>query len=348
MPSFDFVSDNTSGVAEQILDALGRANEGQQMSYGSDAISARLQQRFRELFECDCEVFPVATGTAANALSLSLLSPPYGSICCYRYSHVGCDECGAPEFFTGGAKLALLDGIDGKIPLAGLRHHLQTQRQDVHAMPPGALSLTQQTEAGTHYSLDEVDALCALAHEHGLGVHMDGARFANALVGLGCSPARLTWQAGVDVLSFGATKNGAMCAEAVVLFKPDRAAECGFRRMRAGHLMSKMRFAAAQLEAYLADELWLVNARHANAMAQRLHQGLEPLDGMRFIYPVQGNQLFIQLDAGMLAGFRHAGFQFFEMNELGPRVVRLVTAFDTRAEDVDSFIDLAKRLASGI
>ena len=286
----NFCSDNTTGAAPEIMAALAEANSGQAMPYGDDPVTGRLAARFGEVFETEVMVFPVATGTAANALSLSLMAPPFGAVYCHREAHVAVDECGAPEFYTGGAKLVPLDGDDGRFDAAALEAALaRSVAGFVHHVQPAAISLSQLTECGTAYGVDEIGAISALARRHGLGVHMDGARFANALAYLGCAPADVTWRAGVDVLSFGATKNGAWAAEAVVVFKRDLASDLGYRRKRAGHLLSKMRFVSAQLEAYLADGLWLRNAGHANRLAAIIAEGLAAIPGARLVHPVHGN-----------------------------------------------------------
>ncbi len=344
----NFASDNTTGAAPEIMAALAAANEGQAMPYGADDISERLNARFSALFETDVAVYPVATGTAANALALSVMTPPYGAVYCHAMAHVAVDECGAPEFYSGGAKLVPLDGEAGKIASATLEAALEeVPAGDVHHVQPAALSLTQQTECGTHYTEREVTALSEVAHGSALTVHMDGARFPNAVVALDCAPADVTWRAGVDVLSFGATKNGAWAAEAIVVFKPELAREMAYRRKRAGHLLSKMRFASVQLEAYLADGLWLDNARHANALAARLADGLAALSGVRLLYPVAGNQLFAELPEPMLSGLLADGFSFYRWDGDGSATVRLVTAFNTRPNDVEAFIEAAGRHGAG-
>ena len=344
----NFASDNTTGAAPEIMAALAAANEGQAMPYGADDISERLGARFGALFETDVAVFPVATGTAANALALAVMTPPFGAVYCHAMAHVAVDECGAPEFYSGGAKLVLLDGEAGKIASATLEAALDgVPAGDVHHVQPAALSLTQQTECGTHYTVREVTALSEVAHGGGLAVHMDGARFANAVVALDCAPADVTWRAGVDILSFGATKNGAWAAEAIVVFKPELACEMAYRRKRAGHLLSKMRFVSVQLEAYLADGLWLANARHANAMAARLAVGLAALPGVRLLYRAAGNQVFAELPEPMLSGLLADGFSFYRWDGDGGATVRLVTAFNTRADDVEAFIEAAGRHGAG-
>ena len=271
----NFASDNAVGVAPEILAAIAAANAGGALAYGNDAVTRRVEQRFAELFEHEVAVFLVPTGTAANALAIAHLAPPWGAVLCHSEAHIATDECGAPEFFGGGIKLIGLSGEACKIAPATLKTLLaEGQWGGPHHVSPAVLSLSQATEAGTIYRPAEVRALAEVAHARGLAVHMDGARLVNALARLAVSPAQATWQAGVDVLSFGATKGGALAAEAVLFFEPARAAGMQERRKRAGHLVSKHRFVAAQMEAFLADDLWLRLARHANAMADRLGKGL--------------------------------------------------------------------------
>jgi threonine aldolase len=339
----NFRSDNVAGAAPEILSALAAGAAGTASSYGSDPVTERVAKRFAELFERPVAAFPVATGTAANSLALSTLVPPYGAIYCHRESHINMDECGAPEFFTGGAKLILLDGPHGKIEPETLASALAAGRAgDVHSVQPAALSLTQATEAGTVYTPGEVRALAEIAHAHGLAVHMDGARFGNAVAHLGCSPAEVTWKAGVDALSFGATKNGCLAAEAVVFFDPAGAGDFAFRRKRGGHLFSKMRFLSLQLEAYLEDGLWLRLARHANAQAEQLARGLSAVPGAVLEHPVQANEVFITLPEPVVVGLEEAGFQFYRWNGL---TIRLVTAFDTSSADVEAMVEAARQLA---
>jgi len=347
MSGWNFCSDNVAGASPEILQALSRAGAaGAMMPYGADPISQKVEKHLAELFETDLDVYFVATGTAANSLALSALCPPYGAVYCHPESHINVDECNAPEFFTGGAKLITLDGADGKLDAgmleaalgqgwAGVEHHAQ----------PAAVSLTQVTEAGTVYRRDETAAIAEICRANGLGLHVDGARFANALSTLGCSPAEATWRAGVDVLSFGATKNGALAAEAVLFFRKGLAEGFRFRRKRAGHLVSKMRFVSAQLDAYLADGLWLANASHANAMAARLSDGLRDMAAVRFLYPVEANELFVTLPARVRDGLAAEGFAFYPWQAGGPDCVRLVTAFDTPVAAVDTFIACARRHA---
>ncbi|MDB5361383.1 MAG: ltaE [Rhodospirillales bacterium] len=342
----NFASDNTAGISPEILAALAAANDGAVGSYGADPITARLEAKLADLFEHEVAVFPVATGTAANALALAAVTPPWGAVLCHPQAHIACDEANAPEFYTGGAKLVPVAGADGKLAAADLAGLLPGDLGNVHHAQPAAISLTQATECGTVYRPAEIAEIATLAHRHGLAVHMDGARFANALVHLDASPAELTWRAGVDVLSFGATKNGALGAEAIVFFDPARARELPFRRKRAGHLFSKMRFLSAQLDAYVTDGLWLRNARHANAAAARLAEGLTALPGVRLRHPVEANELFVELPEAMIAGLFEAGAQFHRWEGAASTCVRLVTAWNTADADVAVFLATASRLAS--
>ncbi len=350
----NFISDNAVGVAPQIMNALAEANRGPSMPYGADDWTKRVERQMAEIFEREVRVFPVATGTAANALSLATLAPPYGSIYAHEEAHVMVDECGAPELFSGGAKLRPLPGAHGKLTAEILDRALTREHTgDVHQAIPAAISLTQATEAGTVYKPAELQAIAEVARRHKVRLHMDGARFANAMAFLGVPARQVTWEAGIDILSFGASTGGCMAAEAVVFFDPALAEHFGHRRMRGGHLVSKMRFLSAQLEAYLADGLWLKLAHHANAMAQRLAQGvnasLPRLHGAKLLHPVEANEVFVQLPADTIAGLRHAGFAFYDWpGEDGP-AIRLVTAFNTEAAHVELFVktlgDLAGRAA---
>jgi len=342
----NFCSDNAAGASPQILRALEAAGmAGSAMPYGNDDWTGRIEARLQEIFETDLVAFPVATGTAANSLSLAALCPPYGVIYCHESAHIQVDECSAPEFYTGGAKLIGLRGAHGKLSPETLCGAIGGAGE-VHHPQPAAISLTNASEAGTVYTPDETAAIAEVARAHGLGLHLDGARFANALVGLGCAPAELTWKAGVQALSFGATKNGALAAEAVVLFDKTLAETFGYRRKRGGHLFSTMRFLSAQLEAYLADDLWLANARHANALAARLGAGLAELPGAALLHPVQANEVFLRLPEAVIAGLEGAGFRFYRWAEAAEgTVVRLVTAFDSDLAAVEALINTACELA---
>jgi threonine aldolase len=348
----NFASDNAAGIAPEIFAAIARANQGSVLSYGRDSWTRRVEQRFAELFERDVAVFLVATGTAANALALAHFTPPWGAVLCHREAHIATDECGAPEFYGGGIKLVGLAGETGKIAPETLRRALeQGQWGGPHHVSPSVLSLSQATEAGTIYRPAEIRELADIAHAHGLAVHVDGARLGNALARMNASLAQATWMAGVDVLSFGATKGGALAAEAAVFFDPARAANMPERRKRGGHLISKHRFVAAQFEAYLADGLWLELARRANAMADRLAAGLSAA-GVVPVWPVEANEVFAPIPARADARLRAAGASYYPWttNSLPPGVplapdgvlVRLVTSFASTAEEVDRFVALVR------
>jgi threonine aldolase len=333
-----FASDNTSGVAPEILDAIAAASSGYAPAYGDDELTRRLDDRFGELFEHEVRVFPVVSGTAANSLSLAVLTPPWGLMLCHEQAHVYVDEAGAPEHFSSGARLVALPGALGKVDTDALRTIAARGGHGVHASPPAALTLTQATELGTVYTTDEITERAAIAHDHGLGVHLDGARFANALVTLGCTPAEATWRSGVDLLSFGATKNGAMSAEAVVVFDLDRAGEIERLRKRSGHLLSKMRFASAQLHAYVEDGLWLRLAAHANALAARLSAGLEEIDAVQVAVPTQANEVFAYMPDELVTALEKEGAAFY-VERVGDRpAVRLVVSWSSTEQDVDAFL----------
>jgi len=345
-----FTSDNAFGVAPEILEALGRVNGGGVASYGADETTRGLGHHFSGVFERDVAVFPVSTGTAANSLALATLTPPYGAILCHEVAHVNVDECGAPEMFSGGAKLIGIGGPAGKINPEMLVATLKTfRRDDVHQVQPRCLTITQSNEAGGVYSLEELRRLTGIARDFDLKVHMDGARFANALVSLGCSPAEMTWKLGVDVLSFGATKNGAMAAEAVIFFDLALIGDFEFRRKRAGHLFSKMRFLSVQLEAYLKNDLWLKNARHANAAAKRMADGLKAIEGIELVSEVAANEVFVRLPMDIFKRMMKSGAAFHPWPNPDDaagghalQTIRLVTSFDTKDEDVDRFLVLVR------
>jgi len=340
-PAQGFSSDNIAGASPEVIDAIAACLAGQANPYGADDVTARVERKFSELFERDVSVFLVPTGTAANALCLATLTPPWGSVFCHPGSHINNDECGAPEFYTSGAKLVAVDGSSGKIDPEKLRKAVRVKVGDVHATQPACASISQATEVGSLYTLDEINAIGDICKSSDVRLHMDGARFANALAALGCSPAEMTWKAGVDALSFGATKNGVPAAEAIVLFDPQLRAEMAYRRKRAGHLFSKMRFLSAQLDAYLSDGLWLRNARHANRMAQRLEHAIRQLDAIDMLGSVQANILFCRVPAPVIDGLLREGFVFYH-DRWEPGVVRFVTSFATTDSDVDH---LAARMA---
>jgi threonine aldolase len=330
----DFRSDNTHGCSPEIIEALARANAGTMSSYGDDEITARVRERCRELFGCDLDVFPVLTGTAGNALSLAAMTPSSGSIVCHEDAHIRLEELGAAQFFSGGATLIPLPGVDGKLN-AG----------DVAAAGAfSCLSLAQTTEAGTLYSVDDARALGEVARSRSARVHMDGSRFANAVAALGCTPSDLTWRAGVDILSLGATKNGALAAEVIVVFRKELAEALVPHWHRSGHRLSKMRFLSAQLEAYFTDDLWLRNARRANAAAARLGAGLGP--HLEIVRPVESNFVFVRIPPPVVEALRGRGFDFYDWQLFGADVYRLATAYATTDAEIDAFIDTVRTSVS--
>jgi threonine aldolase len=353
-PLLDFASDNIVGASGPIARALSEAAlAGPEGTYGTDRWTSAAKARLDALFECPVETHLVVTGTAANAMSLAALTAPWGGVLCHANAHVNEDEAGAPEFFSAGAKLFGIPGAAGKITPDGLRAVLDRfPRGALRQVEPMALSLSQVTECGTVYSPGEIAALASIAHEAGLGVHMDGARFANALVGLGCTAAEMTWKAGVDILSFGATKNGALACEAVVVFDTARARNAAVLRKRSGHTLSKGRLLGAQMAAYLEDGHWLGLARHANTMAGRLAEGLTAL-GCRLPWPCQANEIFAIVPRQMHEALQAAGSHYYEWDATGlpdgerpePDEIfaRLICSFETTAEGVEHFLAVARR-----
>jgi threonine aldolase len=335
-----FASDNNAGLCREALQTLQRANaEGHATAYGEDAWSARAAERLRELFERDCQVFFVASGTAANGLALAQVCRPYHAVIAHALSHVETDEAGACSFFSGGARTLCASTPRGKLTAEAVAA-LAAAGRGVHAVKPCALSLTQATELGTVYTPGELRELCSIARHHGLKVHMDGARFANAVAFLGCRPAELSWRAGVDVLCFGGVKNGLAFGEAVLFFDGALAEEFAWRVKQSGHLVSKMRFVTAPWLGLLEGETWLSNARHANAMAQRLWRGIGAVDGVEQIAPVEANGVFVTLSAAVQRRLRDKGWRFYTF--LGDTGCRLLCSWDTAPETVDHFIaDLA-------
>ncbi|MGI3899108.1 MAG: threonine aldolase family protein [Janthinobacterium lividum] len=350
----NFTSDNIAGASPKILQAIVDGNVGTAAPYGMDPWTVDAQARLSTVFEREVASFLVATGTGSNALALAAVAPPGTAIFCHLEAHVIEDECGAPEFFTSGGKLVGIPGDDGKITPEGLRAALSRfPRGIVRQVQPAALSLSQVTEAGTLYSLAEISALSDIAHDAGLAVHMDGARFANAVAALGVSPADLTWRSGIDILSFGATKNGAIACEAIVFLDPAKADDFLFRRKRTGHTVSKGRFLGIQMAAFLDEDHWLDLARHANRAAQRLSRGLAAVPGVRLPWPTQANEVFLIVPAALDEALKAAGGRYYPWATRslsigdGPapdeRMLRLICAFDTRDEAIDEFIEVAAR-----
>ena len=323
-----FFSDNAAPVCPEAMAAIAAANS-LDTAYDGDAMSRSLSARFSELFGTEVEALWVATGTAANSLALAALCPPHGSIVCHRDAHIQNDECGAPEFYTHGAKLVLAEGEGAKVTPESVTAALATIRDDVHQVQPHALSITNATEYGLVYSPDETAALGALCRERGLGFHVDGARFANAVASVGCTAADLTWKAGVDALSFGFVKNGGMSAEMLIFFRKELAAATLYRRKRAGQLLSKGRYLAAQVLAMLDGEVWLRNARQANEAARRL---AEAAGAERLVLPVEANEIFVRVTADEAQRLRGQGFDFYDW---GPGEARLVTSWDSDLDAVD-------------
>src|SRR3954468_5733555 len=341
-----FASANTAGIAPEILAAIGKANRGYALGYGNDEWTKRVEAKFAEIFEREVAVFLVPTGTGANALAIAHLSPPWGAVLCHADSHIATDECGAPEFFGGGLKLIGLKGEGAKVSAETLRAALEGgQWGGPHHVSPGVFSLSQATECGTIYRAAETKELADIAHQHGMSVHMDGARLGNALARMNVSPAEATWKAGVDALSFGATKGGAMGAEAVIFFDAKRGAEMQSRRKRGGALASKHRFIAAQMEAFLTGNLWLTLARHANAMADALAAGLTAA-GCKPVWPVEANEVFAPITTEMDRRLKAAGAMYYPWpGENLPKdrpLVRLGPSFQTTSEDVEKFLGIAR------
>ncbi|WLR91781.1 threonine aldolase family protein [Shinella zoogloeoides] len=343
-----FASDNWAGAHPAIARSLVEAANGFASAYGTSDLDKRVEKTFSEIFERDVAVFFVGTGTAANSLALASFNRPGGQVFCHREAHVNVDECNAPEFFATGSKLVPIDGPAGKIAPDALAATIGRFPPDfVHGGQPMAVTITQATEAGTAYSLDEISALSDVTKQTGLPLHMDGARFANALVHLGATPAEMTWKRGVDILSFGGTKNGCWCAEALVLFDPGKARQMHYLRKRSAQLFSKSRFIAAQFDAYFRDDLWLDLARHSNAMAKRLAAGFTASGTARLAWPTGSNELFAIIRNDAIKALREKGATFYDW-PAGPALkasmredetlIRLVTSFATSEADVDGFL----------
>lgn len=339
-----FASDNTAAIAPDILKAIAAVNDGFVLGYGNDSVTQDTQKRLSEFFERDVAMFLVPTGTAANSLALAHVTPPWTGVLCHANAHINTDECGAPEFFGHGIKLIGLPGDHGKLQLETITAAIERYSgRSPHQVNAASISITQATEAGTIYRVDEIAAIAKAAHAAGIKVHMDGARFLNAVARLNASPADVTWKAGVDVLSFGATKGGALAAEAVVFFDPKLAAMMPERRKRSGHLFSKHRFLAAQFDAFLANDYGLKLARHANDMADLLATKLGAA-GISILWPVEANLVFAAMPKALDAKLRAAGAAYYVRRSDGlPEdqvLVRMVTSFATRKEEVEQFTAL--------
>ena len=341
----NFASDNVYGVDPRIMQAMVDANQHlTDVSYCHDDGAKQVEARLSAIFETEVNAFLVVNGTGANSLALSAMCPPFGGVVCHEFSHINTDECNAPELFTGGAKLITLSGNNAKITPAAITDKLKQFVHGEHGAKLSALSITNATELGTVYSPSEIKALASVVKPHGLKMHMDGARFANALVGLGCTPAEMTWKAGIDVLSFGGTKNGGMLLEAVVFFDKALAEDFLYRRKRAGQLISKSRFISAQMLAYLDDDVWLSNAKHANSLAQTLAQGFAQSNRIRLSNPVQANEVFAYMPRSTFDAAQAKGAHFYEWPISGTADdevhCRFVLSFATPEKHVKQFVDL--------
>ncbi len=339
----EFASDNTAGICPEALATLEEANVGNVASYGEDKWTERISDQVREIFETDCEVFLVFNGTAANSLALAQLCRSFHSIICYEFAHIQTDECGGPEFFTNGSKLLPISGANGKLDLAQVEIALLKYR-DFHSHKPRAISVTQATERGTVYSVDELRALGEFARQHALRFHMDGARFANAVAALGCTPKAISWQAEVDVLCFGGTKNGTAAGELVVFFNKELATEFDYRVKQAGQLASKMRFLAAPWLGLLKDGAWLRNARHANEAARSLAEQLGVLRGIELAFPREANEVFLRMGDSLVKNLQTRGWRFYKFIE--PDVYRLMCSWSVTEKAITDFVTDAKAIIS--
>lgn len=338
-----FASDNYSGICPEAWDAMARANQGHVPAYGDDEWTNKASDLLRELFEVNCEVFFAFNGTASNAMSLSSLCQSYHSIVCHELAHAETDECGAPEFFSNGSKILLVSGEDGRIQPESVSHMVQ-RRSDIHYPKPRVLSLTQTTEMGTVYSVEHLQKLFEVARRHDLRVHMDGARFANAVAALGVAPKEITWKVGVDVLCFGGTKNGMAVGEAIIFFKKELAHEFAYRCKQSGQLASKMRFLAAPWVGMLESGAWLRNGQNGNRMAELLEAGLKDIPGVQFLSQRQANAVFVQLRPEVAAALRSAGWRFYTF--IGSGGARFMCSWDTTEADVNSLVRDVRELTA--
>jgi len=331
---FNFASDNTSGLCPEALNALAEANSGYCASYGDDEATARATDLIRDVFEADCDVYFVFNGTAANSLALASLCHSYHSVVCHETSHIETDECGAPEFFSNGTKILLTSGPDGKLDCGSLERMI-LRRTDIHYPKPRVVSLTQPTELGCLYTTGEIRAVAHLAGSYGLRVHMDGARFPNAVAAMGVTPADLTWRAGVDVLCFGGIKSGISLSEAVIFFDPELSAEFSYRRKQAGQLASKMRFSSAPWAACLQDGIWLRHAENANRHARFLAEKLGAVAGVNIARPVEANAVFADLSPEVDARLKNAGWRYYQF--IGG-AARFMCSWQTTGSDIDQLV----------
>lgn len=340
-PGRQFASDTWAGICPEALQALAEANSGHADAYGDDSWTGRATALLKEFFETDCAVFFVMTGTAANSLALAALCQSYHSVLCHADAHVQTDECGGPEYAARGVKLITLPGRQGKLEPDALRQ-AANRRRDIHSHKPRVISLSQATEVGTVYSVDEMKAVADVARELELFVHVDGARFANALTTLNVLPRAITWQVGVDVLCFGGTKNGLAAGDAIVFFNKELAQEFEYRRKQAGHLLAKMRYVAAPWVALLESDAWLRNARHANTMARQMEQELRAFTEVRVLYPVQANGVFVEMPRRWSEGMHERGWHFYTIAD----GERLMCSWDTQPADIAAFIKDLRAIAA--
>jgi threonine aldolase len=331
----EFASDNTAPICLEAWAAMQQADTDYTAAYGDDRWTTRVCDRIREIFETDCDVYFVFTGTAANALALAQICQSFRGIICHQNAHIQTDECGAPEFFTGGSKLLLVGGGNGKIDI-GQTKALLMRQNDLHSHKPGVISIAQATEFGTVYTRDEIAAITELARANELFVHMDGARFANAIALLNCAPRTITWEIGVDVLCFGGTKNGTASGELVIFFNKEVSREFDYRVKQAGQLGSKMRFLAAPWLALLTGDVWLQNARHANRAAHQLAQNLQREANVEIVFPVEANAVFARMDDQLAQSLQARGWRFYKFTE--PDVYRLMCSWATTESDIGDFV----------
>ncbi|PZR71840.1 MAG: threonine aldolase [Chthoniobacterales bacterium] len=341
---FEFASDNTAAICPPAWSALAEANAEAEVSYGEDKWTRRVADRVREIFETDCEVFFVFNGTAANSLALAQLCRSFHGIVCHEYAHTQTDECGAPEFFSGGAKLLPTPGANGKLDLAQVEALLRRHR-DFHSSKPRVISITQASELGTVYQRHEIERISEFARQNSLLVHMDGARFANAVAALACTPRSITWEAGVDVLCFGGTKNGTAAGELVVFFKKELAYEFDYRTKQAGQLASKMRFLAAPWIGLLGDNVWLENARHANKCAQMLAKKLQSVLGRAPAFPCEVSAIFFSMPDALVTQLQERGWRFYKFIE--PDIYRLMCSWSSTEKEIDDFVADVKEFCGG-
>jgi threonine aldolase len=342
-PTLEFRSDNCGSAAPEIVDAIVRANQGCAIGYGADDLTTKLNTTLSDIFEAQVRVYPIPTGTGANALALAATGSPFGAVYCSPEAHINTSECNAVGFFGSGLKVTPIDGVYGKVCPESLEKNLGNAGFGMaHKSQPVAVNLVQATDMGAVYTLEEISRISALAHHKNLTVHMDGARFANALAYLGCSPAEMTWKAGVDILSLGVTKNGGLLSDAIVVFNPEIAENIGFHLRRGGMIWSKMRFASAQVLAYVENDLWLKLARQSNAAAQRLATGIQSKPGARLIAPVEANELFVEMSAKALDHLAQDGVLYYRR---GPQLARFVCRWDTTEDEVNQLLTLIARYA---